>query len=413
MKILLLTDFIFKKNNDIDPYKCSDRYQMYCYFITKYFKKMNVNVIYYSTCRFGKSNKLQKYIINQKIPYADHAILINKYGFSASSNSYINILKKSITGTLSVITESNVYRGGEDILFYLNPNGLNNIKNTYLLNWINDTEYLVPKKDNKSLNILINQECKIPNMEYINNDSFDIILQNIYKFKNNNKNININVEQICKIHNNEYLINFDDNTSKIKNLIEIYKIYSKSHLYFITHKNVNNLILSELAFSNVVIVAPNNLLNPKTVKIFDILLIDTNNIPWNDITNKLNTVNTHSKMINMNMTWEKKSYEILEQIIKFNSNKYESNDNVKNSNNIQTNESIILSNSKNKLDDNSRIKKQLNISNEVVGKTTKLTDSKLLNNTNIINEYINNKNMINKKSVNKKKKIRNLLFKMK
>jgi hypothetical protein len=294
MKILILTTYPIKHNdNNIILEQCNDRYQIYSHLLGKYLKSLGNTIIYEKLIRTGNNSITYRLTTKLKYPNCDHAILIDKSGFENRCVKYIDVIRKYISGLVVVITRSSVYKRGEDILFHFSPNGYINRKGRILLNWINDETIIQCKKQPNTINILINNRSLKNDLHYKQKDKYDYVKDKIQQFQIQNNNvIDINFNELF-FNDNQFKIQTVGTKSdnRLYPLIDLYKVLSITNIYFVTHRHVDDLLLSDLAFANVIIVAPICYLHPKTVQLFNIITYRNNIIPWTLIFKRLNDNN--------------------------------------------------------------------------------------------------------------------------
>jgi hypothetical protein len=306
IKILILTTFNVNIKS-LEIKNCENRFQIYSYFIVKYLSQIeNVEVLVHRCCRKGKAS-----IQNIKVPEADHAILVEDGGFRLRPINYVSQLRKYIKGTITSIGLTGVYLGSEDMLFYFY--GTLRKNKTYYLDCIYDEDLYSYKKKDGTLNILFNDHCKVPDITRRHEDKTKILMKKLFLFSKKNSSFGINIKKL-----NKYSINTYNNDGKIiksvnLTLLDLHEEIGNTHIFFVGHKNMDPLLLSEIAFSNVVICAPDNIVNARTVKGFDIITF-TNTIPWNIIFNKINKIDKRKQIINKGMMWKNKVKEIFEVI---------------------------------------------------------------------------------------------------
>lgn len=320
MKILILTPHSKTNNNNkIELFNCTDRYQIYANLLIKYLSQnKDIELIIKPSFRKGKRGDFYQSISNLTYPYVDHIILIDKDGFRSTNPSYISHLRKYVTGAIVSIASDSTQLSSEDMLFYFNPNGLNTRNRTTLLNWIGDDSLMHIKKDYNSLNILISDCCHPYDPFTVKKDKTKKIIGDVINFmKKNNNIIDINISQLCYNKIQVYDKNGEIKETNTINFNDMYNEFSKTHIFFVTNTTVDDVLLSELAFHNVIIVAPKNYTHKKNYINFDIVSYDYF-IPWREIMEKINGINTRNKMVDSGCTWNKITQKIYDYLIGYN-----------------------------------------------------------------------------------------------
>lgn len=307
MKILIITEKPFKKGG-IDT-GFIDRLTLESYSIYRYLNNINDVQLYFDNTNFNSNtNQANKIVKDKEFPYVDHAILIKDKSFYRSPSMYIKILRKYVKGAITSININCKHTAGEDIFFYLNTNSFRLRPNRYPLGWIVDHGVLESRQDNDSIKMLIGDECHSSDLSMLKMDKSKMLKRKISEFVEKNKAMtDISARKLTA---KGIKVLDQEEGSDTVSILDIYREFSQTNIFFVTNPVNDETILYELGMSNVIIIAPQNYVNPKTVDLLEIITYEKDNIPWSDIVERLNHFNIRDKLIQRGHTWEDAVYKI-------------------------------------------------------------------------------------------------------
>lgn len=282
MKILLIT------NNECptELNQCNTFLNTVIYMISTHLSDIeNVEVVTYTYYYKGRHGSLQKSLDNIKFPDADHVILVDEKGFYNRIPKLVEKLRETTTGAVTSLCFTSVYLGGEDMMFYFNPTGLNSRKKTCLLGWLTDNSLLYPEQDDSRINILINGE--------------DGDFHQLLEFYNMNSSM-ISVKKI----DNGMLTEYDSNGDMVDvstiSVDDMYKEIRKINIHLISPSSDQYMMYCS-AMCNAVIVSRVSFIDRYTENLLNVVKYD-HNIPWPTVFNRLGT-DTRTTLINKGLTW--------------------------------------------------------------------------------------------------------------
>lgn len=327
---------------------CQTKTQLFAYYLYKYLSlKNDIDIILYRAPTKGKSISHNRLYSNLKMQNADHIILIQNKGFYGRNKKFKACLSKFITGSMFSLTQNNFYLGNEDMLFYVNRLGLKFRNNTTCIGWASDCNKLIPNQDSDSINILIGN----------NNNK---IMENVKNFINKNNDY-------IDIILSEYTHNNYDGNIILRNYEDRYDILKKADIYIITTQCCDYNLIFDLAMLNCVIISPNDYLHREVAELLDVITY-TNDIPWEIVIDRLNTVNTRQKLIKLGYTWENAINIIYNNLndYKINNKQIDNIDNIDNINKIYDGDKINNNRSNpNKIYDSDKINKNRSTPNKI------------------------------------------------
>ncbi len=324
MKILLIANLAI--NDIITTKNCKTRSQFNAYLVYKYLTESNIpdlEVIYRPTCPQGKCSSQRRSNNNNNnnnnsVPVVDHIIFVEDRGLFKRSRQYLEKLKKSCRGTICAVTQYNKHYSGEDLLFYFSPSFI--VKpNSVMINPLIDASYLVPKKSQTVIKILVDDQPNIVNFladklaNFKSNKDIFIVKKNgylleTYSIKDRQDNKEQESVKACDPSHNNCLNHKDHRPitkdtkyvkyKRISNYTELLYEFSEVHIYFMATHEQDEYKLSELAVANVLMVANTKIINKKLQEKFDVTTFDIKEeIPWSVIFGKLENFNLRDRLL--------------------------------------------------------------------------------------------------------------------
>jgi hypothetical protein len=231
---------------------------LYKYFV----EKTNFEVVYKPACPQGRLHYKKHYASCDVMPQVDHIIFIDDKGLYKRNKTYLQKLKKSCRGSICVVCEKDRYWAGEDKLFCMSTKP------------ILDEAMYVPNKD-KIIRVMIDTVER----PYVD--------MNRPKFVRSTPNILL--EKLGK----------DPNITVVKmpqNYMQQIEEFKKAHIYFITAPDVDEILLTELALANVLVVSHKKFVNKRLVDKYGIVTYESD-IVVGDLIKKLEGFNSRSKLL--------------------------------------------------------------------------------------------------------------------
>ncbi len=294
MKVLLLTTY---RVNTI-PFniqQCQDRYQLLAYHIyTTLQQDSNIEVILGETPHRGHASVLNRAMLSYEVPTVDHAIIIDDKAFHKRSTMFLKVLRKTVSGSISSIGLSSVYNGGEDILFYFNTIGALHRPNTICLGWSCDPSVMpVHKYDNEIIIIL--DGIKRGSETKDDDRLFQLTSQLRAFVERHHETLPTTIRRYLGAGIMESGLQQDLSFQEQERykIIRLYREFGDAHVFLVTNKNPDYHLLYELAFCNVIIVAPKDYVHHQVVNDLQIVTYDGFDIPWRKVGDRMSTHNNH------------------------------------------------------------------------------------------------------------------------
>ena len=292
MRILVLTSQLSQYSNKI----AINRFSIYAQEIYNCFKKIEdveVFLDFYPNSRFISKDIIQKI----EYPQVDFSILVREEGFDNLSPYLLEKLKKVTTIKVCSFSSSNIFKSGENLMFYIYSQIWR--ENTIQVGLFLDTQNCYSQQSLHELNIMLNfSEDEIHTQSFINN----LKKNGISNF--NIKMLNKNRFYLYNEYNRDWADLYPDEEIGFE---KIYREWSMTHIY-ITDRTEDYLKLLELAASDVVIVAKRDTQESFIMDFIDIYLFENlEEISWStlkEISYSMKS-NNRKKFIDKNMTLSK------------------------------------------------------------------------------------------------------------
>ena len=292
MKIIILT-YYYDRMPPLSLEYCKNKFQLHAYSIYKYITSNTNNEVCFNKLPPKGISLIHNYYINTyKLDNADHVIIVDEGSLYSRTSKLKNKLREFIKGAIVSVDSSNVYYGGEDMLFFMDTCS-GSRKNTKCINWLCDGEELYSDKNENTIKILIQKPNNNINKRL---DVYNKILTNIIQFKEANKG-QIDVE-IGNLSNNHYENLSTNEIIPIDNYEKKYNILRNTDIYFIISNAFDRELIYELGLCNVLFITNKNLINNKIINNFDFIFYENLSISWREIINRLNKVRSRYKLIN-------------------------------------------------------------------------------------------------------------------
>jgi hypothetical protein len=326
MKILLLTSYDVTEPFELN--KCKNRFHLYAMSTYNYLKTYDtIEVLLDTSCPPGKSHHYKAKIDCLAKCQVDHTILVDERGFQSRHTEYINGLRKITKGKIYSIGASGIHQGGEDGIFYTRSCIINS---PFCLNYPVDDKIIKPTKTNQYLTFLVSAQSfsyipyyvlkdthskKLCDQSYLSKEHVNLMK----KFDDNTDDTIEAVNKFARKNNDEHLIilkkldyrglTVSDNVSTVEkhviveNMEHYYTVLTSADVFFVTNRDVDTLVLYDLAMANTLIVSLAGIIDKKIIEELEIIEY-SNKIPWSEIFLKLPTFNIRDKLINNGHSWE-------------------------------------------------------------------------------------------------------------
>lgn len=252
-----------------------------------------------------KNIPLEAYIDGLNLDYDlleeyDHCFYLFNRGISLLPKEKYQKLRTKIKGKIFTIAPSSKIQGDEDcLLFYAGKQK----ERTLRIPMVSDSELLPRQQDNKKITILVDHEYYgNKNSSIFKKDKTNIILKSLLKFKESWQGkpieiiqINTGVEQGYSIINSEEDIKPYDRL-KATSFKNIFKIYSKSDIFVVTHPEALGLSCVECNQAGCKVVSPRDYIKPIFGDKLDLVYVDEDKYDWERIIYSLNSFKTHRKV---------------------------------------------------------------------------------------------------------------------
>ncbi len=313
--ILILTTFPIH-NTPLLLKNCRTMFDTVLVYLVKYLSMYdNINIIYGVPIPRIRSSTYLNHLKQVVYPIVDHCILVDDKGFHSRLPNFLEKLRETTKCTISSIGISNVYYGGEDMLFYFSGSGLKDRPNTCSLGWVSDYDETVTDtitRNYSSLNILFNDYDTVLPGTLSNEDIKKkvsvgaTIVRKLQKFKEKQSYVDVNLKQVRTDGFRNFTTNNAGKWQTFGNSnsdSDRHNILSSANIYIIVNSlNIDKFFISELALMNVSIIAPYGLFDASFVKLYEIETYEGSIIPWHKI--KFNGTNNQQKLVNEGCTWK-------------------------------------------------------------------------------------------------------------
>lgn len=265
---------------------------------------------YHNLINFCKDKNIELYIDIKNIGIDfetlddyDHCFYLFNRGINLLKNSNYNVLKNKIRGNLITIAPTSKIVGKEDyLLFFAGKQKINTLK----INMVSDQSLLPREQNNKKITILVDHEYYgNKNSNILKLDKTSVIIESLLKFKKTWKGLPLDIIQIntnvtegfSYINSLEDIKNYD--RLKAISFLNIYKIYSKSDIFVVTHQEAMGLSCVECNQAGCKVVSPDGYIKSEYGQYLDIEYVKNDNYEWDEIIKKLNPFRTHRKVRNL------------------------------------------------------------------------------------------------------------------
>lgn len=260
MRILFLTTY---RHKVWDLANCNDRDQIMSYYLYKYLSNKDIDIEVKVLPHRTKAQHLNKMLKIYEIEPVDHVIAVQDKAFYKRVPIFIRRIGEKVTGAITSIGTSNVYSGGEDILFYTDDCCSGSVKHSSCIQNFTFPEIIYPNQSDNEIIIAI-QYHKYNKQ----------VLNMVTEFKERNKDyltVNIMIDGQKTIND------------KPVSPIERYETLAQCNVYFFTKEYPDCTFLYDLKAMNVLPVLPTN----KRTELIDEIKWAVD-IPWRSVIQKLN-----------------------------------------------------------------------------------------------------------------------------
>ena len=309
MKIGLIIGSDFIKNYNKDKSWLSATYLKA---IVKYLEKRNIDYITYN-CSANSIDNNGLYKLNNyngtNIEECTHFIGLEQSTFNYVNSDILNLIQQNCRGYITHI--SDIYRpvvDNVDILFYNIPNtNVTDVKKSLNIMYGCDENILFPNKNNNILEILIDHSYYGDDISKLTTELTIEILNktaNYFRLFKEKKTI------IRRFISNG--IEVIDISKPIK--VDIYnrvglpyeeacKIYNKTHVFVVTHKESLGYSIIESAMAGSLIVSFKNFIKPEYLNNFHHIRFDSiDDLDWDKIIRKIDI--NKSRQMALKFTWD-------------------------------------------------------------------------------------------------------------
>lgn len=224
-------------------------------------------------------------------------------GITLLSDESYNILRSKITGKIFTIAPTSKIQGQEDYLLFFAGKQK---ERTLRINLVSDQELLPRNQSQNKITILVDhQYYGNKNSNIFKKDKTTQIIHSLLDFKEQWSGkpieiiqINTNVDEGYSIINKKEDIKEYDRL-KATSFKNIYKIYSKSDIFVVTHPEALGLSCVECNQAGCKVVSPDGYIKEIYGKDLDITYIKDDKYNWKEIIESLNSFRTHRKVRNL------------------------------------------------------------------------------------------------------------------
>lgn len=233
----------------------------------------------------------------------DYCFYLYNRGISLLDPNKYKILKSKIKHKIFTIAPTSKIQGDEDcLLFYAGKQK----ERTLRIPMVSDSTHLPRLQNNDKITILVDHEYYgNKNSSIFKRDKTHTILKSLLQFKKKWTEKPIEIIQInTGVPSGYSIINSEEdikpyNRLKATSFTNIYKIYSKSDIFVVTHPEALGLSCVECNQAGCKVVSPRDYIKPIFGKDLDIVYVDDDNYEWENIINSLNSFRTHRKVRNL------------------------------------------------------------------------------------------------------------------
>jgi len=283
-------------------------------------QKDDIEVILYQCTTKGKSSRFNVIVQDEDFPEADHALLIDNRGFINRVDKFYEMLRPKIKGAIGTFSASNVYTGAEDILYYMIPSGKSNKRRCKLINWACTHEMCYPNQDEDKIRILVDHNYYGPHVNMVNADKTEDITNQVCEYFKGYKEKEVVIRRFIKGGAETVDPDNINELEKYKqgsglNYEQACYEYSKTDIFFVTHKECMGLSVLESAMAGALIVSPKGYIKYELLKSVRHVEYEGDEIPWNEIFENIDI--EKSRETALKFSWENATEKIYETLLNF------------------------------------------------------------------------------------------------
>jgi len=265
IKILILSTFKHGKEK-FDLRHIRSQYQILAYQLDKYIKTNGENkftVMHQTLPIRGTSTRIQHLPEHKNFDCVevDFILVCDNRGLHYRPPAFTEKLRDRAREGIFTFASNNAMVGGEDVLFYMVPNGKRNKRHCKYIGWTCDDSLCSPKQVKGRLQILIDHNYYGRHQNMLKNDLTEDITAQVCEFAKRHKEHQVIVRRFIAGGVETVDIN---NPQKMDKYVQGAGLsyedacaeYSKTDIFIVTHKECMGLSVLESAMSGALVLTP-------------------------------------------------------------------------------------------------------------------------------------------------------------
>ena len=309
IKILILSTFKHGKEK-FDLKHIRTQYQILAYQLDKYIKIHGQNkftIMHQSLPIRGTSTRIQRLPEHRKFDCVevDFIIMCDNRGLHYRPAAFTEKIRSRARKGIFTFASNNAMVGGEDVLFYMVPNGKKNKRHCKYIGWTCDDSLCTPKQVKGRIQILIDHNYYGRHQNMLKNDLTEDITYQVCEFAKNHKEHQVIVRRFIAGGVETVDINNPQKMSKYVqgsglSYEEACAEYCKTDIFIVTHKECMGLSVLESAMSGALVLTPEEYIKDDLLKHVHHLPFKTS-INWNEAIENLNIQKSRKRVIKFNI----------------------------------------------------------------------------------------------------------------
>ncbi|MDB4507399.1 hypothetical protein N9064_00755 [bacterium] len=309
IKILILSTFKHGKEK-FDLRHIRSQYQILAYQLDKYIKVNGENrftVMHQTLPIRGTSTRIQRLPEHKNFDCVevDFILVCDNRGLHYRPPAFTEKLRSRARKGIFTFASNNAMVGGEDVLFYMVPNGKRNKRHCKYVGWTCDDTLCSPKQVKGRLQILIDHNYYGRHQNMLKNDLTEDITAQVCEFAKKHKQHQVVVRRFIAGGVETVDIN---NPQKMDKYVQGAGLsyedacaeYSKTDIFIVTHKECMGLSVLESAMSGALVLTPEEYIKEDLLRhVHHIPFQQT--IDWNHALENIDAKKARNKVIKFNI----------------------------------------------------------------------------------------------------------------
>ena len=309
IKILILSTFKHGKEK-FDLRHIRSQYQILAYQLDKYIKTNGENkftVMHQTLPIRGTSTRIQNLPEHKNFDCVevDFILVCDNRGLHYRPPAFTEKLRARAREGIFTFASNNAMVGGEDVLFYMVPNGKRNKRHCKYIGWTCDDSLCSPKQVKGRLQILIDHNYYGRHQNMLKNDLTEDITAQVCEFAKKHKEHQIVVRRFIAGGVETVDIN---NPQKMDKYVQGAGLsyedacaeYSKTDIFIVTHKECMGLSVLESAMSGALVLTPEEYIKEDLLRHVHHIPFQKN-IDWKHALQNIDAIKARKRVIKFNI----------------------------------------------------------------------------------------------------------------